>query len=383
MASNNRYEKKQKQTWKTYVSLLHLWLGLASGSIVFIIAITGCIFVFQDEVKDALHDWRFVTPQEATFKAPSILLKTVTTLHPDATPDMVVYHKENRPATVYIERRGIPYLVHLNPYSGEITHLQNLDTDFFMVVERLHRFLLLPEEIGKQVTGVATFIFLTMLITGLILWWPKKWKNASQNFKVKWGARWRRKNYDWHRVTGFYMILPAIVVATTGLAFTYEWVNDGLFKVGNVINDHPVFKEPAAFKNVASTKNSALDTSLSVTQELMPDSGMLFVWNQGNGLPIVTGAYPEALDFDHQSNFYFHPETGELIASQYYESKNTGTQLQEMNYGLHTGQYLGIFGKTMAFIASLFVASLPVSGFVIWYGRRKKKTSKIRNKLFV
>jgi uncharacterized iron-regulated membrane protein len=92
-----------------------------------------------------------------------------------------------------------------------------LDTDFFLIVEKLHRFLLLPEEIGKHVTGIATIIFVFMLITGIILWWPKKWKNAVQNFKIRWKAKWRRKNYDWHRSTGFYLAVPALVVALTGL----------------------------------------------------------------------------------------------------------------------------------------------------------------------
>jgi uncharacterized iron-regulated membrane protein len=44
-----------------------------------------------------------------------------------------------------------------------------------------------------------------------------------------------------------------------------------------------------------------------------------------------------------------------------------------MNYGIHTGQILNLPGKIIAFIASLIAAALPVTGFVIWYGRRNKK----------
>jgi uncharacterized iron-regulated membrane protein len=47
-------------------------------------------------------------------------------------------------------------------------------------------------------------------------------------------------------------------------------------------------------------------------------------------------------------------------------------KLQEMTYGLHTGQYFGIIGKIIAFFGSLFVAMLPVSGFMLWWGRRYK-----------
>ncbi|GAA6771796.1 PepSY domain-containing protein [Flavobacterium sp. CGRL2] len=48
-----------------------------------------------------------------------------------------------------------------------------------------------------------------------------------------------------------------------------------------------------------------------------------------------------------------------------------------MNYGIHTGQILDLPGKIIAFIASLFAAALPVTGFIIWYGRKyKRKRSK-------
>ncbi|MNL34360.1 hypothetical protein D3C87_1563290 [compost metagenome] len=49
-----------------------------------------------------------------------------------------------------------------------------------------------------------------------------------------------------------------------------------------------------------------------------------------------------------------------------------------MNYGIHTGQILNLPGKIIAFIVSLIAAALPVSGFVIWYGRRKKKRKKLK-----
>ncbi|MGO3156295.1 MAG: PepSY-associated TM helix domain-containing protein [Mesonia sp.] len=366
-------KKKRKKLWKKLASRIHLWLGMISGLIVFVIAVTGCIYVFQDEIKDAVFSWRFIQNEDRDFVAPSILFQNVREAIPESNPNMVVYHDKTRPAAISINVDDIPYEVYLNPFSAEIIHVQNLDTDFFMIVEHLHRFLLLPEEIGKQVTGVSTIIFLIMLVSGLILWWPKKWKNSAQNFKIKWKARWRRKNYDWHRATGFYLIVPAIIVAITGLSFSYEWVHEGLFEVGNAVsNERNSEAIPIFPKTDKITTNSALDISFEKTFSLMPDKGMYFVWDQGEGLPIVTGVYPKSLAFDHQSNFYFESETGDLLFSQFYREKNTGIKLQEMNFGLHTGQYFGIFGKIMAFITSLFVATLPVSGFLIWFGRRKK-----------
>jgi uncharacterized iron-regulated membrane protein len=366
-------KKKKHKFWKKWAGRLHLWLGLITGIIVFIIAITGSIFVFHDEIQDLTRDWRKVVPQEKSFAPPSLLLEKVDKEFTGAEASMVVYQNKERPAHVFTTIEGTPHHIYFNPYTGEVTHVQNLDKEFFLFIEDLHMHLLLPEEIGKQVVGVSTLIFILMLLTGIILWWPKNLRNVKKSLKIKWDARWRRKNYDWHRTTGFYISFLALFMAITGLSFSYEWMHESFYTIGNLGKEYPQ-DEIIPELRVVTEENTAnpLDIAMFKTFELMPESGMYFVWDQGMDAPIVTGAYPDALEFDHQSNFYFHPKNGELLQRHYYSDKSNGLKLQEMSYGLHTGQYFGLTGKIIAFFASLFVAGLPVSGFMIWWGRRNK-----------
>jgi len=51
---------------------------------------------------------------------------------------------------------------------------------------------------------------------------------------------------------------------------------------------------------------------------------------------------------------------------------NAADKLLRMNYDIHTGAIIGLPGKVLAFCASLLCASLPITGFYIWWGRRKK-----------
>lgn len=104
-----------------------------------------------------------------------------------------------------------------------------------------------------------------------------------------------------------------------------------------------------------------------------PKAEMFFIiLPQNKGDIINTGAYPHTLRFDHQSNYYFHPSSGKLIQSDPYDKKSLGLQVVEMNYGIHTGQILDLPGKIIAFTVSLIASALPVTGFIIWFGRRKK-----------
>lgn len=370
-------EKKRQKPIRKWAGRLHLWLGLTSGIVVFIVAITGCIFAFQDEIQDVTRDWRKLPAQQQQFVAPSQLLHKVHSLLPNSTASFVTYNGKERPAHVYAFMNNVPYYLYFNPYTGELLHVQNLNEDFFIIIENLHMYLLLPEAIGKQIVGISTIIFVIMLITGIILWWPKKKKQLATNLKVRWKARWRRVNYDLHRTAGIYCALIALLLAITGLGIAYEWMHASFYTVGNLGQDYPADHEvPKITEIPEAVLPQAFDRAFYTTVEKLPQSGMYFVLDQGADKPILTGAYPKALTFDHQSNFYFHPKTGQPLASHLYAEKSPGLQFQEMNYGLHTGQYFGLLGKILAFFTSLFVAGLPMSGFMIWWGRRNKKGSK-------
>jgi len=361
---------------KKKIRFLHKWLGLISGLIVFIVSITGCIYCFHDEIKDLTRDYRKVAVEDKSFILPSKLQANAKALFPDATADMVIFYGKDRPAIVYASIKEKAHNLYFNPYSGKFLKQENIEDDFFAIIEDLHMHLWLPEAIGKQVVGISTVIFILMVFSGIVLWLPKKRKDLKNRVKIKWSAKWRRVNYDWHNVTGFYISILVVIIALTGLTFSYEWMHKAMNVVGNLGREYPEYVAPKIDAKSAFSTENPMDIALSKAFKTKPNDEMFFVWYQGEKSPIITGSYPDAMDFDHQSNIHFHPKTGELLSESLYENKNPGMQLQEMNYGLHTGQYFGLTGKIIAFILSLLAAALPVTGFIIFWGRRNKRPKK-------
>lgn len=49
------------------------------------------------------------------------------------------------------------------------------------------------------------------------------------------------------------------------------------------------------------------------------------------------------------------------------------------NYSLHVGAIGGLTTKIIYFTASLICASLPITGFYIWLGRKKKQKSTVKS----
>ena len=81
--------------------------------------------------------------------------------------------------------------------------------------------------------------------------------------------------------------------------------------------------------------------------------------------------------YHKSSSLIFDENSGELLHTHDPKDKNFGEKVVNANYDIHTGSYFGLFGKIIWFIAGLICTSLPVTGFLIWWGKRKKQGKKI------
>ncbi|HEX8428924.1 PepSY-associated TM helix domain-containing protein [Hymenobacter sp.] len=366
-------------TFKQAVGKVHLWLGLASGLVVFIVSITGAIFTFQDDIRDLTEPWRKVEVQQTAPVLPSQLKAAALAHHPGASmrDAWVTYFAPDRSATVFFfDKANLPIQIYLNPYTGRVLYEQNLRTHFFTIIQEIHMHLLLPEAVAKWVVGISISIFVVMLLTGLVLWWPKRKQERKQRFTIKWGARWRRVNYDLHNVLGFYAASIGLVLALSGLFMIFPWMLESVRLV--------VDGGKAAPPEIMTTKIDTLQTVSAATQplsdivyrnvrRLSPSNEMILIAPDGTGKdPVYCWTYQKALHYYHRDEYAFHPVSGQLLESRFHANKSTGTKLSDMNYDLHTGQILGFGGKIVAFLGSLISASLPITGTVVWWGRRNK-----------
>jgi uncharacterized iron-regulated membrane protein len=100
--------------------------------------------------------------------------------------------------------------------------------------------------------------------------------------------------------------------------------------------------------------------------------------------PVSANANPNAetywqLDYRYYDQYTLEELPVDHIYGRYHEA-SVADKLLRMNYDIHTGAILGLPGKFLVFFASLLCASLPITGFVIWWGRKnKKKRSKSRS----
>ncbi|HWK02968.1 MAG TPA: PepSY-associated TM helix domain-containing protein [Puia sp.] len=399
----------KKRRVKYWIGQIHLWLGLASGIVVLIVSITGCLFVFQKEISERLYKKTYFikAPDLAASTLPLSLLQlkarnalgtarpinSITTYsQPDRAWEFMAY-SSNDSALTYFGVMQYSQSVFLNPYNGAVTGIRDYKYDFFSIVKYIHWSLLLNTDYGQPIVGWSTLIFVLLLITGIVLWWPKKWTRAykDRSFKIKWGASFKRVNYDLHNVPGFYSLFPALIIAMTGMVFAFRWFSALVYVAASGTTTPP---PQAIIKSVRSAADSALvqdssdsliwihpaiaspmDKAFGLAQEQLPGTRRLGIYpaTGAEGTIYVYG-YKDGETYYGSDALQFDQYTGRLLHRRNNSEKNRGEKLAEMNYDIHVGAIGGLTGKIIAFIASLICASLPVTGFLIWWGKRRKSS---------
>ena len=151
------------KNFRKFCLRLHLWLGLLSGIVVFIVCITGCLYAFKDEINDATQPWRFVSPKPSPLLMPEEILKVANNHTGKNTPTAITYGETTDAVFVdYMDFKTTSYTVFINPYTGKVIHSvckEPGETDFFSFILKGHRTLWIPGKAGKLMIGYSVVIF--------------------------------------------------------------------------------------------------------------------------------------------------------------------------------------------------------------------------------
>lgn len=222
---------------RTFFHQIHLWLSIPLGILISVICLTGAILVFEQEITQIMY------------------------------PETQVTQVEGQQA-----RKQRP--------------------EFFRQVRALHRWLLdAPAQkgepsAGKTVVGITTVAMIVILISGMIIWFPRNSRTLKNRLQISCTKGWRRFWYDSHVALGFYSTLFLLIMALTGLTWSFSGYRT-------------------------------------------------FMYDLFAGLPIEN--------------------------------------LRRFFYSLHTGTWGGLPTQILYFLTALIGGILPLSGYYLWWKKRKRE----------
>ncbi len=361
---------------KKVLQQVHLWIGLATGLLFFIIAFSGALYTWEPEMSRWLYK-QAVSPEYRPVVSVSQLKETLSQEFPEGDFRTAMFSNKKTAYKVLLYAPGTYYHAYLNPYSGKLIHLQDMKKGVINKLKGLHRNLLLGQ-IGREIVHWVTLLALPMLITGVYLWATARVTRTKQRFRIKWDASPKRLNYDLHNVLGFYATWIVVFMILTGIFWGFEPVKSSLKIL--LAEGSAVYEQP---KSDVSATDSTIDTFIfidslmKVYRVCFPNKQVRVSNPHPEDAPIQVSIIDPRRLVHKVDQYYFDRYTGKVIEGNFqharYKDASAYTTLNGMVYDIHMGNILGLPGRILAFLASFVAASLPITGFLYWWGRKKRK----------
>ena len=389
---------------------IHLWLSVPFGLIITLVCFSGAMLVFENEANEWFRrDLYYVeTVKESPLPMDKLLEKVATTL-PDSVSVTGVSISSD-PGRAYQVSLSKPRRasLYVDQYTGEVKG-KSERSGFFMFMFRMHRWLLDSmnpgnEGIfwGKMIVGVSTLLLVFVLISGIVIWWPRTRKALKNSLKITATKGWRRFWYDLHVAGGMYALIFLLAMALTGLTWSFPWYRTAFYKVFGV-----EVQQRAAQGHEQKSDAQKRDTKLAAHREKKREGNEVRK-GERSGRPennhsdmysvtspsvywqeiydklrrqnpeykqISISSGTASVSFNRFGNqrasdrYSFNTDNGEFTETSLYQHQDKSGKIRGWIYSVHVGNWGGMFTRILTFIAALLGAALPLTGYYLWIKR--------------
>jgi sulfite reductase (NADPH) flavoprotein alpha-component len=362
---------------------LHWIFGITVGIVLAIVGTTGALLSFEQQIVALLAgDSRQVSANSRTPLAPAELLTRVAANEPEKRiTGLSVAREPSETVRVTFAPREQRYV---DPYTGALLPAASGGAEnFFRNVRQLHRWLMLGDlgdrDIGRQIVGASTLLLIFMALTGLYLRWPRG--PAARRLKTWLVPEFRLKGraflWNLHSVIGTWVLPVYLVIALTGLQWSYEWYRDGLYSIGGV--ERPAGGEGGPREGRSGGQREAHGTagiaSFALAWETFAREAAGFTsvtvnLAAGPDRPLEFRYLDAQPSHERAFNTLAIGKEGRVAKSERYRDKKLAAQLVSSIFPLHSGSYFGLAGVIVFLMASLAMPLFAVTGWLMYLRRR-------------
>lgn len=355
----------------------HFWAGLLITPVLLVVALTGAVYVFHNELdRWAAPELFTVEPAAgAVRQAYAARLAAARTALPatwefdafteSADPrasDVFVFETDEGDAHVHRQ-------IFVDPYTARVLGDRDLDRSVFVIALKLHR-TLFAGGVGQYVVEAATCWGIVSLLTGLLLWWPR----GKEKLWGVWLPRLRRGGRfalrDLHTIPGLYLFAAALAIMVTGLLYTPVWGRAALTGLYLGRQLPPAYTQPPKSTPPApAAVPLGLDAVIAEARTHYPFPEYRLQAPAAPTSPWIV--YGPTQDGDLADGVvYIDAATGQTLATIDYPSLKLGAKIALLFYSIHTGSIFGVTTKVLAVIACLVIVAMSVTGVWMWWRRR-------------
>ncbi|MEO1430903.1 MAG: PepSY-associated TM helix domain-containing protein [Cyanobacteria bacterium J06633_8] len=356
---------------------LHRYIGIIVGLFIAIIAFTGSILVFAEEINS------FFYPQihQIIPEAKSLSVQKIADIVSQSYPQEKLHYIKIPPSPqdaykVVLKANEVKKNIYINPYNGELLAIID-NNSYLQIIQQIHTNFL-AGDFGEIFVGICGILLVVRAINGLTLW--SGWKRLSAGFTIRFNARNKHLvNYDFHQFIGVISVIFLIFAGITGtmMVFKKPMVILG-YTVSGISQPEKVLSIPQNTSNKLT-----LDYFLEQANLALPDGKpTIIIPASSQKAPVVVRKRLAGdLNKNGKSYIYLDQYSGEVLKVKNILNSPWIDKLFAILYPLHIGSYGNVVLRLIYLLFGLVPAILFLTGLAIFwnktYGARfRKKTNK-------
>jgi uncharacterized iron-regulated membrane protein len=347
---------------------IHLWAGLLATIYIVVIAVTGSILVFEDELTSTTLPPGLTAFDSAHTASIVTVMQKFRLAYPGAEVTSITTPWRTIPAYQLraVATNGSAFSVIADPVTASVYPQAYTWVNW---VHDLHVFLLLGSRYGEQINGVGAAILLLLTITGLLLWWQgmSKWTRA---LKISLRTNWRRINFDAHHAIGFWTISIVVWWSISGVFFGFYKQFGAVVGLISPLQGMvpPVVPSPLS----TGPERASLQVLLDAARTASPQ-GRLFSLSDPSLVGTVVYAQMDLRapgDFSHRDIVTIDTRDARVLTIWHYgENHSVGDWIMWSQHPLHFGTLWGYPVKVAWFLLGLSLAVLSLTGVIMYWNR--------------
>lgn len=396
-------------TFRNAIFQIHWFFGITAGVVLALVGVTGAMLSFEDEILKSLNPGVItVTPRGAAL-APNALVARILEQQPDAKLQSLALSADpgdaakagfapQQDAKGKDGKKPRGENRYVDPYTGSLLDKPRGE-GFFRTTMELHRWLVI-DDVGKQIVGFSTVVLVFFCLSGLYLRWPRRWGSLRTWLALDWRQKGRNFLWHLHSIVGTWVLVFYLVMALTGLWWSYDWYRDALNRWAGVPQQSSQQKDVVkqddakqagakqdAGKRDAGTARAgngdprkdeavALDVAAAwaAFERIAPVwSTATLQWPREDGG--VQFRYLDA-DPEHErasNSIELDPATLAVRKHERYDAKPAAQKIVGSMFALHRGSFFGTTGIVLFMLASLLMPLFAITGWMLYLDRRRKQ----------
>ncbi|WP_380785467.1 PepSY-associated TM helix domain-containing protein [Sphingomonas sp. R86521] len=367
-------------SWYNAVWRWHFYAGLFCMPFVLWLSVTGTIYLWKPQIEvwqDRAYD---TLPVQAPRAAPDRIVATALTAVPGA--HLSKYQlpvSPNQAVRVLVAKDGVETRVYVDPYRLRVLNSVREDGRLMKTISALHGTLLAGAP-GSWLVEIAACWTITMLLTGLYLWWPRGRKGLGGILYPRWRSGRRLFWRDTHAVAGIWVSVAAIFLIATGLPWANAWGGYlGAVRTATGTTDGPVdwkvAGKPDAHAEHRGTAMPAaepgnLDAVVATGARLALAPPVLIAPSGADRWTISS----DSANRPERSRVTVDAATGRILDRRDFAQRQWIDRAVGYGVAIHEGAFFGLANQILGTLVTALLATLSVSGAVMWWRRRRPGT---------